>query len=968
MSQSSVTPQTAPPRLHFRVPPEPSHLLRARERIRDYMTPHCTEKTVVSDVVLAVEEAATNAIRHSGSSDDIEILLGFEGHDLTATVKDKGRGFAVDTFDPDRLPDPLLDHGRGLFLISRLCDEMELCCDGGLEVRLLKRNVAPASGATDQSEALAPGVPGIGHDDARQRVFLEEIDELFAALDWEFRYIYVNARFCQITGLQADELLGKTLWELFPEILGTDVEERLLEAMNLGVPSRYEFYFPPLESWFEQRLYPTAYGINEFSVEITERKLKEQERDQYLTALRDSEHRLRRFYEAGLVGVIYWNTDGEIVDANDRFLEMVGYTREELRAGEIDWINMTPTDQRYLDERSLAELKATGANAVPFEKDYLRKDGTRVPVILASAMLDEERRNGVAFVLDNTERRRAEEALRQSEEKYRTMVETAAEGVVVAAPDGTYTYVNQRMADMLGYTPDEVLGKSIHDLTCDDGLRAQIMNARDGLRQGDAVHGEIEFRRKDGSSLWTAYSISPLRDGNGAHIGNLAMHTDISERKQAEEERQRLLAESQAQTEELQTQSEELQVQSEELQVQTEELRFRSDDLAERARLAEALNAINRLVNTALEPDAILQRALDAGVGALALDAGIIVMREESSWIVRHQHGFTEEDVGLHLSASEAPNATRSMERREPLTIPDMGSDPETKVGFARMHGLSSVLAVPIITKESVAGCLLLYGRRVRSFAETEIDFGRKLGATVSLAIENAQLFAAEVEAQREAAQELQTTGLLLEAATATTSWTDLDRMLESLGDLLLHATDHSRVLLELWDGERREVEIAVSRGAAATPKQRFAFDGISDGAKEVITTRKTLVVDYAATGIPGPQRAYVDEHAFLLMLVVPIVYRERLIGLITLDQPGEARPFSPREIELVEAIAAQAGAAIENARLFEYQQQAAKLNAALAAVDRVIHSSLDFAEVMQTALREGAAVIGAETAGIEYA
>ena len=121
------------------------------------------------------------------------------------------------------------------------------------------------------------------------------------------------------------------------------------------------------------------------------------------------------------------------------------------------------------------------------------------------------------------------------EQKYRAMVETAAEGVVVAGPDGAYTYVNQRMADMLGYTPDEVLGKSVHDLTSDDELLAQVVAARDELRRGDAAHGEMEFRRKDGSSLWTMYSISPLHDAGGAHIGNLAMHTDITERKHIEE-------------------------------------------------------------------------------------------------------------------------------------------------------------------------------------------------------------------------------------------------------------------------------------------------------------------------------------------------------------------------------------------------------------------------------------------------
>ena len=168
-------------------------------------------------------------------------------------------------------------------------------------------------------------------------------------------------------------------------------------------------------------------------------------------------------------------------------------------------------------------------------------------------------------------------------------------------------------------------------------------------------------------------------------------------------------------------------------------------------------------------------------------------------------------------------------------------------------------------------------------------------------------------------------TTLLLEAATTAAAWTDLDRMLESLGDLLLRATDHSRVLLQLWDEGRREVEIAVSRGAAATPKRRFASSGISDGAKEVITTRKTLVIDYAETGLPGPQREYVDEHAFLLLLVVPIVYRERLIGLVTLDQPGQARPFDAKEIELVEAIAAQAGVAVANAQLYAGRRRVAE-------------------------------------------
>ena len=139
-------------------------------------------------------------------------------------------------------------------------------------------------------------------------------------------------------------------------------------------------------------------------LDVTERKRME-------VALRESEQRLRRFYESGLLGVIFWNMRGQIIDANDRFLQMVGYTRDDLVAGQVDWVNMTPPEYRHLDEDSVAELKATGVNKVPFEKEYLRKDGTRMPIAVAGAMLDEERVNGVAFVLDLTERKRMEERI-----------------------------------------------------------------------------------------------------------------------------------------------------------------------------------------------------------------------------------------------------------------------------------------------------------------------------------------------------------------------------------------------------------------------------------------------------------------------------------------------------------------------------------------------------------------------------
>ena len=130
------------PSLSFRLAPEPSHLLRARERIRDYLRAHCDDRGLTDQVVLCIEEACTNAIRHSGSREDMLVSLHFEDADLVVTVEDRGRGFDTAAFDPEALPDPMATGGRGLFLIARMMDDIELRTDGGLEVRMMRRGAA----------------------------------------------------------------------------------------------------------------------------------------------------------------------------------------------------------------------------------------------------------------------------------------------------------------------------------------------------------------------------------------------------------------------------------------------------------------------------------------------------------------------------------------------------------------------------------------------------------------------------------------------------------------------------------------------------------------------------------------------------------------------------------------------------------------------------------------------------------
>ena len=129
--------------------------------------------------------------------------------------------------------------------------------------------------------------------------------------------------------------------------------------------------------------------------------------------LAEREARIRRLVDANIVGIFIWELDGRILEANDAFLRIVGYGRGELGAGSLRWTDLTPPEWRDRDERLMAEL-ATSGTLQPFEREYFRKDGSRVPVLIGVAAFDEHGNRGVAFVLDLTERKRAENALNEA--------------------------------------------------------------------------------------------------------------------------------------------------------------------------------------------------------------------------------------------------------------------------------------------------------------------------------------------------------------------------------------------------------------------------------------------------------------------------------------------------------------------------------------------------------------------------
>jgi PAS domain S-box-containing protein len=132
----------------------------------------------------------------------------------------------------------------------------------------------------------------------------------------------------------------------------------------------------------------------------------------------EREAKIRCLIDANIIGIFIWELEGRILEANNAFLQTVGYDREDIVSGRLRWTELTPTEWSDSDARAVAEMKMVGI-VQPFEKEYLRKDGSRVPVLIGVAAFDQRRNQGVAFVRDLTERKRAEAEAREIERGYR---------------------------------------------------------------------------------------------------------------------------------------------------------------------------------------------------------------------------------------------------------------------------------------------------------------------------------------------------------------------------------------------------------------------------------------------------------------------------------------------------------------------------------------------------------------------
>jgi two-component system, cell cycle sensor histidine kinase and response regulator CckA len=247
---------------------------------------------------------------------------------------------------------------------------------------------------------------------------------------------------------------------------------------------------------------------------------------------------IEQLADSNIIGILFVKPEGPVVYANDEFLRMVDYSREDLEAGRLDWRKMTPMEWSFATREAARQIEET-RKAAPFEKEFFRKDGTRVPVLIGILGPAAPGAEALCFVLDLTERKQTEQDLDRLMIERFAMLDSVADGIFGLDMEGNCTFINPAALEMLGYEGEECVGRNMHDLihyksATGEPISRKACQVSNAVRKCVGMRADYDVAwRKDGTSFDVEYSSCPIVV-NGHAEGSVISFKDISERKKAE--------------------------------------------------------------------------------------------------------------------------------------------------------------------------------------------------------------------------------------------------------------------------------------------------------------------------------------------------------------------------------------------------------------------------------------------------
>ncbi|MCU0545110.1 MAG: PAS domain S-box protein [Oscillatoriaceae cyanobacterium Prado104] len=380
----------------------------------------------------------------------------------------------------------------------------------------------------------------------RERYFsaiAENSTDIIARYDRELRHLYVNRAIETATGKFPAEFIGKTNKESgMPVDFCKLFDEYITQVFLTGQPETIEFEFlnPQGIKHYHCRVLPEFTGDNSIETVLTiARDITELK--QVELHLRHSESKFRSIVNSNLMGIFFWDIDGNILDANDFFLNTVNYTRNDLISGRINWQEMTPPEYQILDAQKLAEL-IVSRMVVPFAKEYVRSDGSRVPVLLGGTLLEGSQNLGVSFVLDLTDRKQAEFELQKQQELLESILKTIPNFLYIYDTESNkIIYISESVTTMLGYTAQELeefVTAAVADLVHPEDrpkLIAGIQKLKDSMNSQEIDDRDYRIKHKNGEWRWVHDRARIFKNNSeGKTWQIIGSVLDISDRKAAE--------------------------------------------------------------------------------------------------------------------------------------------------------------------------------------------------------------------------------------------------------------------------------------------------------------------------------------------------------------------------------------------------------------------------------------------------
>ena len=396
----------------------------------------------------------------------------------------------------------------------------------------------------------------------KDKRILESIAESYFEFDNEWRYVDVNVKSQEILGLKKDELIGKVTWELFPQLIDSKQYKEFHKAKKENIPVRFETKSVVTGEWFETNAYPHPEGLSAYSHNINNRKKVEEynkkllENQQQLTEelqssneelyksndeLRQYSEMLSTIYELNPDSIVLSTvSDSKILDCNQEYLNQIGYSREETighTSEELDLIyDITRT--AYIDE-------TRGKDRVSnFEGKIRRKDGSLIDVLYSARQVTI---NNEIMLLsighDVTESRKVEKSLRESEERFRNLADNIPNLAWMADANGWIFWYNKQWYDYTGTTFEEMQGWGWQKVHHPDYVDTVTEEWSSKILEGEPYDNIFPLKGNDGDYRWFLTRITPIRDEYGKVQRWFGTNTDVTERKNIEENLQNTMDE-----------------------------------------------------------------------------------------------------------------------------------------------------------------------------------------------------------------------------------------------------------------------------------------------------------------------------------------------------------------------------------------------------------------------------------------